>query len=48
MDAVRRMEIGQIVDFVIEWNEIHDSEQKAGKGTGGREATQADWDAFWG
>ena len=41
------MEIGQIVDFVLEWNDIHDPE-KAGQSAGGRDATQADWDAFWG
>lgn len=46
-EALRRMEIGQIVDLVIEWNEIHDTEKNAEK-TRGREATQADWDAFWG
>ena len=46
-EALRRMEIGQIVDLVVEWNEMHDTEKKAG-GSGGREATQADWDAFWG
>lgn len=48
MDAMRRMEVGQIVDYVLEWNEIHDPERNAGNGAGGREATQADWDAFWG
>ena len=45
------MELGQLVDYIIEWNNVHCEE------TGGekekpketkRKATQADWNAFFG
>lgn len=48
------MEIGQIVDYVIEWNNVHsdevdsDENKKKKKESHVREATQADWDAFFG
>lgn len=51
------MELGQLVDYVIEYNELHDlgsadpgKTGKAEKNTPPkkRKATQADWDAFWG
>jgi len=51
------MTIGQLVDFCIEWNEINnpteekDEKGKARKDKNGkrvRNATQTDWDAFWG
>lgn len=45
------MEIGHVVDFIEEYNEIHESDGKAGaksSATKRREATQADIDAFWG
>lgn len=46
------MELGQLVDYVIEWNNIHSEEVEGGekpkeKDTK-RKATQADWDAFFG
>lgn len=46
------MELGQLVDYVIEWNNIHEEEDE-GSGSGQkrankRKATQADWDAFLG
>jgi hypothetical protein len=46
------MELGQIVDYVVEWNEVHSDEtdgdsKKKPKETK-RKATQADWDAFLG
>ena len=53
-DAIRRMEVGQIVDYVIEWNNVHSEEMDEGQNTKKkkdvhvREATQADWDAFFG
>ncbi len=53
VDALRRMELGQIVDYCIEWNKIHeeqeegDSSTKSEQGTK-RKATQADWDALFG
>lgn len=53
IDAIRRMEIGQIVDYVIEWNNVH-SEETGGENTEKeknvhvREATKADWNAFFG
>ena len=55
VDALRRMELGQIVDYCIEWNKIHEEQEegdsstsnKAEQGTK-RKATQADWDALFG
>jgi len=48
------MEIGQAIDYVVEYNELHKI-GKSDKGKGKekeepirRQATQADWDAFWG
>lgn len=50
-----RMELGEAVDYVIEYNEINTpKEEKSGKNKNTKEeptkrkATQADWDAFWG
>lgn len=52
VDAMKDMEVGQIVDYVIEYNRIHDPEHKdspAGKQPDTvRKATQADWDALLG
>ena len=49
------MTLGQFVDFCIEWNELQgftDEERPNGITQDDkpkiREATQADWDAFWG
>lgn len=45
------MEIGQVVDYCMEYNEVHglnDNETETKKTNATREATQADWDAFWG
>lgn len=47
------MTIGEVVDYVYEYNEIHRDEsggksaEKGGEDTR-RKATQADWDQFWG
>lgn len=47
------MELGAVVDYIAEWNEIHKAEL-APSGSGGsqeeerRWATQADWDALLG
>ena len=47
------MELGQVIDFVYDYNDLH----KLGTGRSKantkeepqiRTATQADWDAFWG
>jgi len=49
------MELGQLVDYVIEWNNVHyeetggDGSAKQGKeNETKRKATQSDWDAFFG
>lgn len=44
------MTVGEIVDYCITYNEMHNPErQKEEEETETiREATQADWDAFWG
>ena len=43
------MTLGQIVDYVLDWNDMHDEEkaEKKEKKRQTREATQTDWDAFW-
>ena len=53
VDAMQDMEIGQIVDYVEEYNRIHDPDRNKKKGKEDepverRVATQADWDAFFG
>lgn len=49
---MRRMDIGQIVDYIIEYNEAHgidaDENDKATSKPTRRKATQADWDSFFG
>ena len=42
------MSIGNVVDYVIEYNEIHDVDAEAKPKEEKREATQADWDMFFG
>lgn len=44
------MDVGQVVDYVIEYNDMHNPErQKEAEERGvRRSATQADWDAFLG
>lgn len=46
MEDLKVMTVGDIVDFVIEWNEMHDYEFTDEQTT--RKATQADWDALFG
>jgi len=53
MTDLTSMELGQVIDFVIEYNDLHnvrgekDPKKKEDQPTV-RKATQADWDAFWG
>ena len=52
MQDIRRMQLGQVVDFCIEYNNRQleaEKEQKKQEGRQGRRrATQADIDAFFG
>ncbi len=51
VDAIKEMELGQLVDYVTEYNRMHDYETSGSKKEDKpkrRMATQADWDAFWG
>lgn len=52
MTDIRRMQVGQLVDFCIEYNEREKKAQKAQerreKGLDKRKASQADFDAFFG
>ena len=45
------MEIGQLVDYVIEYNRIHGAGNEAGPQEENkpvvRKATEADWDDLW-
>lgn len=41
------MTVGQIVDFCITYNEMHDPEREEKQEDTVRQATQADWDNFW-
>lgn len=47
--AITEMEVGQVVDYVIEWNRVHDQgdDEKEKKKPKVRKATQADWNAFF-
>jgi len=54
---MRDMEIGQIIDYVEEYNRMHKLSDRSGSGRNKqkekepdtrRAATQADWDAFLG
>lgn len=48
---MRRMTLGSIVDFCIDWNDRHERAEKAAKRKQKppkRKATQADIDAFFG
>ena len=50
-DAIRHMELSQLVDYIIEWNNVHSEEvgdEKEKPKDTRRQATQADWDAFFG
>lgn len=42
------MDLGAILDYCYEWNEIHDVEKSEGQESGIRDATQADIDRFLG
>lgn len=48
------MELGQVIDYVYEYNDLHGYSKKQSGGKEEKEepqirkATQADWDAFWG
>lgn len=47
-EGMKEMEIGQIVDYCIQWNEIHDPDDTKKKRKNKRKANQADWDSFLG
>ena len=48
MQDIRRMTIGQVVDFCIDWNDRKKRAEKAAKKGKKRKATQEDIDAFFG
>lgn len=48
MTDIRRMPLGQVVDFVISYNERQAEAEKAAAAPKKRKATQADIDAFFG
>lgn len=52
IEDIKSMEIGQLVDYVIDYNRIHgynEREEEPGrKKSTVREATAADWDNMWG
>ena len=43
---VKKMDLGRILDYCMEYNELHKVEDE--KKPKARKATQADWDAFLG
>ena len=47
LDAIKRMELGQLVDYCDEWNRMHDESREETPTVTKRKATQADWDAFF-
>lgn len=52
VNDIKRMEIGEFVDFCIEWNEWNLPDDEGSKDkkeeVTKRKATQADWNAFFG
>ena len=47
----RRMTLGQVVDYCIEWQNVHhppEAGQTSRKQKATRKATQSDWDSFLG
>lgn len=48
MTDIRRMTLGQVVDFCIDYNERQKRAEKAAKKGKKRKATQEDIDAFFG
>ena len=52
MRDLDQLELGQAVDYVIEYNDLHKLSGKEAdpkrEEPSVRQATQADWDAFWG
>lgn len=47
-EGMKEMEIGQIVDYCIQWNEVHDQGDGKKKQTKKRKANQGDWDSLLG
>lgn len=48
MSDIRRMQLGQVVDFVISYNDRATKAQRAAERPAKRRATQADINAFFG
>ena len=48
MSDIRQMQLGQVVDFCIEYNEREKKAEKKAKEPKRRKATQGDIDAFFG
>lgn len=44
LEDVKRMELGQLIDFIYDYNRKYEQEDKPKK----RKANQSDWNAFWG
>lgn len=45
---LKKMELGQILDYFIEYNRVHSIKDEEEKKPKKRKATQADWDALLG
>ena len=45
---LKKMELGQILDYFIEYNRVHSIKDEEEEKPKKRKATQADWDAFLG
>lgn len=49
LEGMQGMAIGQIIDYIITWNNMHNVEGKEEtKKESVKKATQGDWDAFFG
>lgn len=46
-EAIMRMDAGELVDYCLEYNQIHSRQQNEDKPKK-RKATQTDWDDFFG
>ena len=47
LEGIRSLELGQLVDYCIEWNKAHGMDEKE-DAPKKRKATQADWNSLLG
>ena len=48
LSDIKNMELGQLIDFIVDYNKQYEKAERNSQQGKKRKATQADWDAFWG